>query len=63
MKKSCKRCVALEGLTCRLGYPIKIIMEKNHQNMVVYTPAPQVDCPKPLIYDDYHHGKKYIRTD
>ena len=62
MKKSCKKCVALEGLKCRLGYPIHLIPNPDYCNTIKFVPAPQVECPKPLIYDDYHHGKRYKKS-
>ena len=59
MKKSCKRCVALENQKCRLGYPTETLYKAFsfiHPNPIT---IPLVECPKPLKYDDYHHGKRY----
>lgn len=61
MKKSCKRCVALESGTCRLGYPIYFKPTYPHPGQPHHIPAPRVECPKPLTYDDYHHGKRYTK--
>jgi len=59
MKRTCNRCVALENLQCRLGYPMKRIPSRSYSGDIIFLPSPIVECPKPLTYDAYHHAEKY----